>query len=68
MILSEAAWITFKVYILLVYAFPGNPSHDLSVASTMLYSLIYRLNVLLKKIKPHYNTWKQSDYGNSEFR
>ncbi len=36
-------------YILSALAFPGNRTHDLGVASAMLYHLSYRKVVLLQK-------------------
>ncbi len=44
MLLSKATYIAFKLqfYILSALAFPGNRTHDLGVASTMLYHLSYR--------------------------
>ncbi len=33
--------IAFKVYILTVHTFSGNQTHDLGVASAMLYCLSY---------------------------
>ncbi len=43
-ILSKATYIAFKLqfYILSALAFPGNRTHDLGVASAMLYHLSYR--------------------------
>ncbi len=42
--LSKATYIAFKLqfYILSALAFPGNRTHDLGVASAMLYHLSYR--------------------------
>ncbi len=44
--LSKATYIAFKLqfffYILSALAFPGNWTHDLGVASAMLYYLSYR--------------------------
>ncbi len=44
MLLSKATYIAFKLqfYILSALAFPGNRTHDLGVASAMLYHLSYR--------------------------
>ncbi len=44
MLLSKATYIAFKLqfYILSALAFPGNRTHDLGVASAMLYYLSYR--------------------------
>ncbi len=44
---SKATKITFKVHILLIWghALSGNQTHDLVVASAMLYSLSYRRTV-----------------------
>ncbi len=43
-LLSKATYIAFKLqfYILSALAFPGNRTHDLGVASAMLYHLSYR--------------------------
>ncbi len=43
-LLSKATYIAFKLqfYILSALAFPGNRTHDLDVASAMLYHLSYR--------------------------
>ncbi len=48
MLLSKATYIAFKLqfYILSAVAFPGNRTHDLGVASAMLYQLSYRKAVL----------------------
>lgn len=43
-------WPTKKLIlhdILSVYAFPRNQTHDLGIASTMLYCLIYRKHTFL---------------------
>ncbi len=44
MLLSKATYIAFKLqfYILSALAFPGNRTHDIGVASAMLYHLSYR--------------------------
>ncbi len=44
MLLSKATYIAFKLqfYIWSALAFPGNRTHDLGVASAMLYQLSYR--------------------------
>lgn len=36
MLLAEAAYIAFKVYILLIHAFPRIRTHDIGDASTFL--------------------------------
>ncbi len=43
-LLSKTTYIAFKLqfYILSALAFPGNRTHDLGVASAMLYHLSYR--------------------------
>ncbi len=43
-VLSKATYIAFKLqfYISSALAFPGNRTHDLGVASAMLYHLSYR--------------------------
>ncbi len=43
-LLSKATYIAFKLqfYILSALAFPGNRTHDLGIASAMLYHLSYR--------------------------
>ncbi len=64
MLLSKATYIAFKLqfYILSALAFPGNRTHDLGVASAMLYYLSYSkacsLNVLLLKAGPSLVGWK----------
>ncbi len=45
MLLSKATYIAFKLqflHFLSALAFPGNRTHDLGVASAMLYQLSYR--------------------------
>ncbi len=44
MLLSKATYIAFKLqfYILSALTFPGNRTHDLGIASAMLYHLSYR--------------------------
>ncbi len=36
MLLAEAAYIAFKVYVLLIHAFPRNRTHDIGDASAFL--------------------------------
>ncbi len=52
MLLSKATNIAFKLqfYILSALAFPGNRTHDLGVASAMLYHLSYRKAITLSKV------------------
>ncbi len=40
--MADAFIQLYSVYTLSVYAFPGNRTHDLGVASFMLYCLSYR--------------------------
>ncbi len=47
--LSKATCIAFNVHILSVYAFPGNRTHVVGVASTMLYCLSYYLQSCIWK-------------------
>ncbi len=49
----QATYIAFKLqfYILSALAFPGNRTHDLGVASAMLYHLSYRKAFQLISIK-----------------
>ncbi len=51
MLLSKATYIAFKLqfFILSALAFPGNRTHDLGVASAMLYHLSYRKAFLLQR-------------------
>ncbi len=48
MLLSKATYIAFKLqfYIWPALAFPGNQTHDLGIASAMLYQLSYRKAVI----------------------
>ncbi len=41
MLSCKVTYIVFKVYILSVHAFPGKRTHDLGIASTILYSFSY---------------------------
>jgi len=42
-LLPKAAYIVFKVNIWSALAFPGNRTHDLGIASSMLYCLSFRM-------------------------
>ncbi len=42
MFFSKATYTAFNVHILTVHAFPGNQTHDHSIASIMLYCLSHR--------------------------
>ncbi len=54
MLLSKATYIAFKLqfYILSALASPGNRTHDLGVASAMLYHLSYRKAVCYVNMLP----------------
>ncbi len=63
MLLFRATYIAFKVYGLLIHAFPGNQTLDFGIVNTMLVCLSWYFNAALfsrdLKIRMFYSSYVQ---------